>query len=497
MSEKIVLKVEKMSKSFGPTKALQNVDFELMHGEIHTLLGENGAGKSTIVKILAGIHPKDSGSVIIGNEEVEISNPHIASKLGINVIHQDIRLVNGFTVGENIFLSHEFTKNGIIRWNQIHKESEKILEKLGVNIDTRTPVEKLGIGEKQIIQIAKAISLKVKILIMDEPTAALTDVEVDSLFKLIRQLKSEGVSIIYISHRLGEVFSISDRITVLRDGKLIGTVKCKEGIAEKVIHMMIGRDIEDLYPVKNKILGKVVLELKEISQKNNLENVSLQLRSGEILGVAGLLGSGASNLAYIIFGMEKYEKGSIFLEDKFVNIKNPKEAIFKGIGLVPEDRKKLGLCTGLSVTENIIMSCFDAWGSLGFRKGKTARKYVNKFIKKLSIKLSSPNALITSLSGGNQQKVVIAKWLATNLRVLILHEPTFGVDIGARAEIYSIINDLAKSGVAILLISSDMLEVLGMSDRVMCVYRGRITGTFNADMIDEGKARALCSGLKI
>ena len=497
MSGQPVLKVEKISKSFGPIKALQNVDFELNHGEVHALLGENGAGKSTLVKILAGIHPKDNGRIFIDDKEVEIPNPYVSSKLGINVIHQDIKLVNGFTVGENIFLNHELTKNGVIRWNQIHRESAKILKKLDINIDTRMLVEKLGIGERQIVQIAKAISLKVKILIMDEPTAALTEIESESLFKLIRQLKAEGVSIIYISHRLGEVFAISDRITVLRDGKLIDTVKCEKDIAEKVIHMMIGRDIQDLYPAKDKTLGEVVLELKEISQKNNLENISLQLRSGEILGVAGLLGSGVKNLAYIVFGMEKYEKGSIFLDGKFVHIKNPREAINKGIGLLPEDRKQLGLCPGLSVAENIIMACNDAWGKLGFRKEKVARKFVNRFIKELSIKLSSPNALITSLSGGNQQKVVIAKWLSTKLKVLILHEPTFGVDIGARAEIYSIINSLANSGVAVLLISSDMLEVLGMSDKIMCMYKGKITGTFDTNIIDEKKVRALCSGLQI
>jgi ribose transport system ATP-binding protein len=497
MSENFALKVEKVSKSFGPIKALDNVDFELMAGEIHALLGENGAGKSTLVKILAGIHPKDSGQIFINNEEVAITNPTIASKLGINVIHQDIKLVNGFTVGENIFLNHELNKNGVIKWSQIHKESAKILKKLGLNVDTHTLVEKLGIGERQIVQIAKAISLKVKILIMDEPTAALTETEAESLFALVKQLKSEGVSIIYISHRLGEVFAISDRITVLRDGKLIGTVKCEKDIAEQVIHMMIGRDIEDLYPTKDKTIGKVALELKDVSQRSNLENISLQLRSGEILGVAGLLGSGDKNLAYIIFGMEKFEKGSIFLEDKFTNIKNPAVAISKGIGLVPEDRKKLGLCPGLSVAENIIMSCFEAWGKLGFRKAKVANKYVNKFIKELSIKLSSPNALITSLSGGNQQKVVISKWLATRLKILVLHEPTFGVDIGARAEIYSIINNLAKSGVAVLLISSDMPEVLGMSDRIMCLYKGKITGVFNTDQVNENKVRALCSGLQI
>ena len=497
MPEKFTLKVEKVSKYFGPIRALNNVDFELMTGEIHALLGENGAGKSTLVKILAGIHPKDSGQIFIDNEEVEITNPRIASKLGINIIHQDIRLVNGFTVGENIFLNHELTKNGMIKWSQIHKESSKILKKLGVNIDTHTLVEKLGIGERQMVQVAKAISLKVKILIMDEPTAALTEIEAEALFKLVKQLKSEGVSIIYISHRLGEVFSISDRITVLRDGKLIGTVKCEKGVAEQVIHMMIGRDMEDLYPAKDKTIGKVVLELKDVSQRSNLENISLQLRSGEILGVAGLLGSGVRNLAYIIFGMEKFEKGSIILEEKIRHIKNPADAILKGIGLVPEDRKKLGLCPGLSVAENIIMACYDAWGKLGFIKEKVAKKYVNKFIKELSIKLSSPNALITSLSGGNQQKVVIAKWLAIRLKILILHEPTFGVDIGARAEIYSIINNLAKSGVAVLLISSDMSEVLGMSDRIMCLYKGEITGVFNTDQVNENKIRALCSGLQI
>jgi ribose transport system ATP-binding protein len=497
MSLQLALKVEKLSKSFGPIRALDNVDFELIPGEIHALLGENGAGKSTLVKVLAGIYPKDSGHIFIDDEEVNIPNPRIASNLGINVIHQDIRLINGFTVGENIFLNHELVKNGVIKWSQIHKESDKILKKLGVDIDTHAIVEKLSFGERQIVQIAKAVSLKVKILIMDEPTAALTETESEYLFKLIRQLKSEGVSIIYISHRLAEVFSISDRITVFRDGKLIDTVNVEQEIAEKVIHMMIGRDIKDMYPVKEKNIAGIVLELKGISQKSNLENISLQLRSGEILGVAGLLGSGVKNLAYIIFGMEKSDKGSILLNDKLTHIKNPAEAILKGIGLVPEDRKKLGLCPGLSVTENIIMACFDAWGKSGFIKEKTAKKYVNNFIKELSIKLSSPNALITSLSGGNQQKVVISKWLATRLKILILHEPTVGVDIGARAEIYSIINNLAKSGVAVLLISSDMSEVLGMSDRIMCIYKGKITGTFNADQASENKVRALCSGLQV
>jgi ABC-type sugar transport system ATPase subunit len=336
-------------------------------------------------------------------------------------------------------------------------------------------VAKLGVAERQVVQIAKAISLKVEILIMDEPTAALTDTEVETLFNLIRQLREEGVSIIYISHRLDEVLSIADRITVLRNGKNIGTIQANAGNKAKLIHMMVGRDIEELYPKQKVPIGDTVLELRNVASSSTLRDISFSLRAGEILGFAGLLGSGVRDLAYIVAGMEQPEKGDIVIFDKKVRFSGPKDAMRAGIGFLPEDRRRIGLCMGLSVGENITMAGLEKWSRSGIiNQGKT-NQVIRDYVARLSIKTSNVNNPITSLSGGNQQKVVIAKWLANGSKILILYEPTFGVDIGAKAEIYTIMSNLARAGVGILMISSDMPELISMSDRIICMHKGGIT----------------------
>lgn len=498
MAGNIILSTKSINKTFGSVKAVIGMDFDLRKGEVHALLGENGAGKSTFIKVLGGIYGPDSGKIFLNGREIKISNPHIATESGINVIHQEIKLLDNATVGENIFINHEPIKNGMISWVNIFKESNKTLSELDDNIDSKTILGNLNIAQKQLVQIAKALSLKAKILIMDEPTAALNNEETENLFKLIKKLRDEGVAIIYISHRLSEVFSISDRITVMRDGRKIGTVISSLTNMKKVINMMIGKDIKDLYPKRKHIkIGNTILELKDVWSFKNLKSISFELKRKEVLGFAGLKGSGVKELAYLLFGMEPKSKGEIIIFGREHNFKSPKDAVELGLGFVPDDRRRTGLFTGLSVYENIIMANIDKMTKFGIINKKKATKIVLKFIRKLFIKTSSTGDSVSKLSGGNQQKVVLAKWLATKLKVLILLEPTFGVDVGAKVEIYSIINDLIEEGVSIILISSDMAEIIGLSDRVICLHEGKISGEFHASQADEEIIRAHCSGVDI
>jgi ribose transport system ATP-binding protein len=490
MSDPLVLRVSGICKSFGAIQALDAVDFELRPGEIHAIVGENGAGKSTLVKILGGVEQKDRGRIQVKGKEIENLTPARSTELGINVIYQEIRLLGNSSVGENVFLNHEPKRQGFIDWTRMHRDSQTILDRLNLEVDSRTTVRELGIAARQVVQIAKAISLKADILIMDEPTAALTDAEVESLFKLVRQLKEEGVSIIYISHRLDEVISLADRITVLRNGNNVGTVDKENTNKAQIILLMVGRDIQELYPKQKAVIGETVLELDRVRCRNMLQDVSFQLKSGEILGFAGLLGSGVRELAYLIAGMERADKGEMRLFGKRARFGGPSGAIACGIGFVPEDRRRLGLCMGLSVLENVTMSGLRSWSTLGFINRRRAARLTDDYVRQLSIKTSNIANPITSLSGGNQQKVVIAKWLATRSRILVLYEPTFGVDVGAKTEIYTIMSELAATGVGILMISSDMPELIGMSDRIICMHKGRISGEFQAaDGITESMIR--------
>jgi ABC-type sugar transport system ATPase subunit len=485
------LRAENIFKRFGAIQALDDVSFELLPGEIHAVVGENGAGKSTLVKILGGVLQKDRGRIFKKNAEIENLNPSKASQLGINVIHQEIRLLNNASIGENIFVNHEPKRNGFIDWRSINGAAKEILTKLGLDVDPRRPVRELGVAARQIVQIAKAVSLKTDVLIMDEPTAALSDDEVDSLFNLVRRLRSEGVSVIYISHRLDEIISLADRITVLRNGKNVDTIAAGGASKAQIIHMMIGRDMQELYPKKKVALGDPVLELQSVGRGSMLSDVTFQLKAGEILGFAGLQGSGVKDLAYIVAGMVRMDRGQMFTFGTRVRFFSPADAIANGIGFVPEDRRKIGLCMGLSVEDNVTMAGIRYCSTFGFIRRKSARQLTSTYVEQLAIKCANARSALTSLSGGNQQKVVIAKWLATRSKILVLYEPTFGVDIGARAEIYSIISDLVASGVGIVMISSDTPELIGMSDRIICLRKGRINGEFRKENgVNEAQIRA-------
>jgi ribose transport system ATP-binding protein len=485
------LRVEGLSKAFGAIQALDGVDFALARGEIHAVVGENGAGKSTLVKIIGGVIQKDRGRIFKKGTEVESLTPARASELGIQVIHQEIRLLGNASIGENIFVNHEPKRGILIDWGAVHKASRELLTRLGLDVDPRRPVRELGVAARQIVQIAKAVSLQTDVLIMDEPTAALSDDEVESLFSLVRQLRSEGVSIIYISHRLDEIISLADRITVLRNGKTVGTINAEGANKSQVIYMMVGRDIQELYPKQKVRIGEPVLNLERVSTGSGLSDVTFQLKAGEILGFAGLLGSGVRELAYIVSGMQRADSGEMHVFGRRARFAGPADAIARGIGFVPEDRRKIGLCMGLSVAENVTMAGIRRCSTLGWIRRGAARRLTLQYIEQLAIKASGTGSPLTSLSGGNQQKVVIAKWLATDSRILVLYEPTFGVDIGAKTEIYSIMSDLAAKGVGILMISSDMPELISMSDRVICMHRGRISGEFRTDEgVTEGQIRA-------
>jgi ribose transport system ATP-binding protein len=496
MNNDNLLFAEDISKSFGAVRALIDVDFDLKHGEIHALLGENGAGKSTLVKILAGIYSRDKGKIFLNGKEVKISNPKESNDLGIYVILQEISLINNASVGENIFLNNPFMRNGFINWRKTNNEAKKILDKLGVNIDPTKIIRNLSIADRQLVQIAKAMSHDIKVLIMDEPTSSLNRFETANLFKLLKVLKENGISIIYISHRINEVLEIADRITVFRDGKYIGTLKSEKSNLDKIIMMMIGRKLDDLFIKKEKIHGDPVLELKNIGSIEGINDISFTLYSGEILGIAGLRDSGADDIANLLFGLKRIYSGGVFVNGKKIRIKTPRSAIDKGIGLVPSDRFKFGMCKNLSVAENILMANSKSWNKIGFLRIKANNELVKDFMKKLKIIAASSNIPVNSLSGGNQQKVVLAKWLATQSKIFILHEPTFGVDIGTKSEIYSIMTELAKNKCGVLLISSDIEEVIGMSDRIISMYRGKIYNEFCGDEIKEDSVLASCSGVK-
>ena len=495
MNNDNLLMAKNISKSFGQVKALVNVDFDLKHGEIHALLGENGAGKSTLVKILAGIYSKDKGEIFLNDKEIKISNPKESNDLGIYVILQEISLINNASVGENIFLNNPFMKNGFINWRKTNIEAKKILDRLGVNIDPGKIIRNLDIADRQLVQIAKAMSHNIRILIMDEPTSSLNRFETENLFRLLRVLKSNGISIIYISHRMKEVLEIADRITVFRDGKYIDTVNSDKSNLDKIIMMMIGRSLSDLFIRKEIITGDPILELKNIGTKMGVNDISFKLYNGEILGIAGLRDSGAGDIADLLFGLKKIHRGGIFIDGKQIRIKTPRSAIDNGIGLVPSDRFKFGICKNLSVLENILMANSRSWNKLGFLRVKANNVIVKDYFKKLNIVAVNANVPVKSLSGGNQQKVVLAKWLATQSKIFVLHEPTFGVDIGTKSEIYSLMNELTKHDCSILLISSDIEEVIGMSDRIICMYRGEIANEFNRDEINENVVIASCSGV--
>lgn len=493
----IVLEMKGIAKSFGGTHALKGINFELKAGEIHALLGENGAGKSTLIKVLGGIHKPDKGEIHIDGKLADISSVQIAKDYGIGIIHQEIVLVPDLSVAENIFLGREpVTKFGFKDKKKIINQAKKMVEQLGLDIDVNTHVGELTVAQQQLVEIVKAISFNVKILVMDEPTSSLSDEEVNHLFVTMEKLRKQNVGIIYISHRLEELFKMSDRITVIRDGSYVGTTKTSEIDAEGLVTMMVGRELESFYPRTYSVREDEVLRVEHLSRGKIVKDVSFRVRKGEILGFSGLVGAGRSELMETIFGAYRHKGGQVFLNGEPVNFKNCIQAIKKGIAMVPEDRKRQGLVLDNSVGFNITLANLgNLMQNSLIVSEKKRNDLIMKYIKDLNIKTASADIAVSSLSGGNQQKVVIAKWLATKPKLLILDEPTRGVDVGARAEIYAIINQLANEGLAIIMVSSDLPEIINMCDSVCVMRNGELVAQLDkSDMTQENIMRYATGG---
>jgi len=481
-----LVQLKGICKSFPGVRALNNVDFDLKPGEVHVLIGENGAGKSTLMKILSGNYMQDSGEIILGGKAVTMDSPKKAEESGISIIHQEFNLVPQLTVEQNIFLGHEprckmklFPNRAVSR-----SDAGKLLERVGLDVGLDERVEDLGVAQKQLVELAKALSLDARVLIMDEPTAALSSREIESLFGIIRQLTGEGVGIIYISHRLGEVHEIGDRVTVLRDGQGVGTMNVADVVLDELVRMMVGRDLSEMF-VRSRVPAesgrKIVLKAERLCVDGLLDDISLEVREGEIVGLAGLVGSGRTEFAKAVFGVLPVSDGHIELFGERVTRSNPRDLIRMGVGLVPEDRKDEGIIQILSVQENITMASLGRLFPSGIVKSSIERRTTQKYVDMLRIMTDSLGKQVCFLSGGNQQKVVVGKWLCSELRLIIFDEPTRGVDVGAKAEIHRIMDDLVRQGVSILMISSDLPEVLGMSDRIYVVRSGRTVREFARD----------------
>nr|WP_174616412.1 sugar ABC transporter ATP-binding protein [Virgibacillus ihumii] len=489
--------MEGIDKSFSGNQVLKNVNFTVHKGEVHALMGENGAGKSTLIKILTGIHKRDQGVVKLNGKEVHFTHPKQAEEKGITIIHQELNIIPHLTVMENMFLGKDITygKSGVLNTKEMRKQCLANLDKLGVtNINPNDTAGDLSVGKQQMIEIAKALSANAELIVMDEPTAALTDHEIESLFNIVNSLRERGVSIIYISHRMEEIFHICDRITVLRDGQYIGTESIGDTSFEQIVKMMVGRELGQRFPEKLNTPGDAVLEIKDFQRKGLFSNVSFSVKKGEILGVAGLMGAGRSEIMETIFGYAKKTKGSVLLNGKKVSIKHPSDAIKAGIGFITEDRKAKGLIVDFSIRDNISLPNMNEVSRNGVISSKKEQDLITRLVSRLNVKTTGSSQQAKSLSGGNQQKVVIAKWLGIAPKVLILDEPTRGVDIGAKKEIYSIMNELAQNGVAIIMVSSELPEVLGVSDRIMVIREGNIEKIFNRNEADQEKIMTAATG---
>jgi ribose transport system ATP-binding protein len=464
-----------ITKQFPGVVALSNANVELREGEVHVLVGENGAGKSTLMKILSGAYTPDAGQLIVGGIDIEKNSPALAAELGIGMIYQELNLIPELSVMQNLFLGNEKQKLFFIDKRRMYIEAKKYLEMLNLNIDPKTPVKTLGVGTQQMIEIAKALSKNSRILVLDEPTSSLADSEIKELFRTIRLLRSQGVGMFYISHRLEELHEIGDRVTVMRDGNVIGTYKINEISMDKMIEQIAGRAIRNLFPHIRKQPGETVLEVRNCHGEK-FRGINLTVRVGEIVGLSGLIGSGRTELARAIFGIDPYYSGEILLNGKNVPAKNPQKSVSLGIGLLPEDRKAQGLSLFKSIRENMVIASLNKLSSYGITNIAREKDVCNEYVRNLSIATSSLEKLTGFLSGGTQQKVVIAKWLIADLKLFIFDEPTRGIDVGAKSEIYRLMDGLVEKGAAILMISSDLPEILGMSDRIYVMAEGRIRG---------------------
>ena len=472
----VLLEMRGIRKSFYGNEVLHSVDLTLEAGTVLALMGENGAGKSTMMNILVGIHKRDGGTIRIDGQEVNIESPHDAQKLGIAMIHQELSSVVEMSVAENIYLGREPVKNGFIDYRKMYKDTEELLKNLNINLNPKTKMGKLRVADQQLVEIAKAVSQNARILIMDEPTSSITDREVENLYGIIRDLKMRKTGIIYISHKMEEVYTITDQITVLRDGASIATWNTKEATNDMVVKAMVGRELTEQYPKRKVEIGDTILELKNFTQEGVFENISFKLRRGEILGLVGLVGAGRTETMQALFGITKPDSGEVYLKGQKVEFKKPVDAIKNGLAYVTEDRKGEGLVLPMSIAHNITLPSMKELSRKIFIKQKEEKDRVGKEITDLKVKTTSPNLAVKNLSGGNQQKVVLAKWMLKNPDVIIFDEPTRGIDVGAKAEIYKLMNEFVAEGKAIIMISSELPEAMGMSDRILVLSNHKMSG---------------------
>ncbi|SET71759.1 D-xylose transport system ATP-binding protein [Salinibacillus kushneri] len=495
------LQMKEITKEFPGVRALDNVTFSVHKGEIHALCGENGAGKSTLMKVLSGVHPYGSysGDIYVDGDRVAFHSIKESQEAGISIIYQELALIEEMSVAENLFLSHDFMKKGLIDYNQLYAEAQKWLGYIGLNIDPRIPISKLSVGKQQLVEIAKSLTKHIDILILDEPTASLTESDVELLMDILRDLKSKGVTCIYISHKLGEVMEIADSVTVLRDGQTVSTDPIDELTEEKIVTKMVGRELTHLFPYEPRNIGENILEVKNYTvtdrDKTVINDAAFTLKKGEILGISGLIGAGRTELFTSLFGgLEGKKEGTVLIDGKEVNIKRPADAIEAGIAYVSEDRKRFGLVMGMDIQKNTTLAALNKVMKNQLIDSNLELKKAEEITKRMKLKAPNLEVAVEQLSGGNQQKVVLSKWILNEPKVLILDEPTRGIDVGAKFEIYKIINELAEEGVGIVLISSELPEVLGMSDRILVMSEGQVAGEYPRHEASQEKIMSLATG---
>lgn len=478
-----VLELRNINKSFPGVKALSNMNFNLAKGEVHALVGENGAGKSTLMKIISGAYKKDSGEIFFEGKEIEITSPKQSEMLGISIIYQELNLINRMTVAENVFLGRHPKINGLVNWNKMNREAKSLFDKFGIDMNVKAMLHKISIAQQQIVEIVKAVSINAKVVIMDEPTSSLTSHETEVLFRIIKNLKERGISVVFITHRLDEIYAICDRMTILRDGSFVCSSNVENMTKREMIAAMIGRELTQQFPSRNVEKGKIVFEAHSlVDYERRVKNVSFNVKSGEVVGFAGLVGAGRTETMRLVFGVDKKKEGRTLIDGVEVNIKNPQEAISYGLGFVTENRKEEGLFLKTAVATNIVMVNPKKVMNAGmFLSSKKEKEFALKYVDALRVATPSINQRVMFLSGGNQQKVVLAKWLYADSRILVFDEPTRGIDVGAKREIYEIINDLAAQGKAIIIVSSDMEEIMGVCDRIYVMHEGIISGELQSN----------------
>lgn len=491
MRKDYILSINGVTKEFPGVRALDNVSIQVERGTIHGLVGENGAGKSTLIKVLAGIYQPDKGEVVLDGEAQHFGSPIEARRAGISVVHQEIKLAEPLTVAENMFVGNILMKGKLVDWKGMRARAQEIVDDLGMDIDVNAQVAELTVAKKQIVEIMHAINNDSRVLIMDEPSAVLTDRELAVMFRIVKQLREKGITIIYISHRLDEVFELCDNVTVLRDGQHIGTLPTKELTRQDLIHMMVGREMGQEYPKEKGNIGGTILEVKNLSA-GILKDISFEVKAGEVFGISGLVGAGRTELARAILGIDKIEAGEVYVRGKKVNYRTFADAIKDGLGLIPEDRKLQGLVQIMSVKKNTTLVNLKRVLKNGVISSSLEDRYSEEYAKKLHLAAPSMETEVQYLSGGNQQKIVIAKWLFQESEILFLDEPTRGIDVGAKAEIYRLINQMVQEGKTVIMISSEMPEILGMCDRIMIMHEGRKMGELSAEEATQEKIMAKC-----